>query len=136
MPEKMTKAQKKKKFLKKYEECGTVWPACKACGIKSRQTPYNWRDQDEKFAAEFDEVRARVEDNLARDLLKVALGKEKRTSSQVTAAIFTLKALNPNRYAERHQLSGINGMPLEADIDARGKLASALDSLAARAAEA
>ena len=136
MAAKLTTKQRKELFLKKYEYYGAVWPACRAAGIKSRKTPYNWCEADKEFAAAFEEIQARVEDDLASRLILHARGRAKMDADQIRSSIFTLKALNPSKYAEKYQVGGNNGGPLEVDVDVKGKLISLLDRLAARAGEA
>lgn len=129
---KLTNKQRKELFLKKYEYYGAVWPACRAAGIKSRKTPYNWCEADKEFASAFEEIQARVEDDLASRLILATRGKVKMDADQIRASIFTLKALNPTKYAEKYQVGGKDGGPLEVDVDVKGKLISLLDSIATR----
>lgn len=132
---KLTTKQRKELFLKKYEYYGTVWPACRAAGIKSRKTPYNWCDADQEFAAAFEEIQSRVEDDLASRVILTAKGKARMDADQLRAAMFTLKALNPHRYADKHQVTGDGGGPIKVEDDAKDRLLSKLNSLAAQGAD-
>ncbi len=133
--ETLTTKEHKCLFLKKYEYFGAVWPACKAAGIKSRSTPYSWKKTDSIFAAAFDEIQERVEDDLASEMILIAKGKKDRTGVQLEAMKFQLKALNPKKYCEKYQVGGENGKPIQVEIDAKGKLLSALNRFATRAGE-
>ena len=132
MADKLTTEERKALFLKKYEYYGTVWPACRAAGIKRRATPYDWCKSDEAFAEEFREIQARVEDELASRLMLGARSKLKLDANQLRASIFTLKALNPDRYAEKHQLAGKGGGPITVEHNVKDKLISMFDSIAAK----
>lgn len=132
MPQKLKIKERKKLFLKKYELYGAVWPACKSIGIKRRATPYDWSKKDPLFAEEFEEIKLRVEDILASRLIRCAMGNIKMDADRQRAAMFTLKALNPEKYAEKYQVGGKGGGPIEVEADVKGKLISLLDRLAAR----
>lgn len=94
---------RKELFLKKYEYFGTVWPACRAVGLKRRATPYEWCKSDKEFAEAFEEIQSRVEDDIASRLILAGKGQKKLDADQIRSAIFTLKSLNPRKYAEKYQ---------------------------------
>ena len=133
---KLTTRQRKEIFLEKYEYYGAVWPACKAAGIRRRATPYDWKKKDPAFAAAFDEVQDRVEDELASSVILTGKGRKIMNADQLRAAMFTLKALNPQKYAEKHQVGGIGGGPVEVEHDVKGKLLGLLNRLAPGEGEA
>jgi transposase-like protein len=57
------RVRKQARFFKAYRESGNIKASCKAAGI-NRQTFYNWRDQDEVFAAQLPDAREDACDTL------------------------------------------------------------------------
>lgn len=55
--------RKQQRFLKVYRDTANVKASCKAAGI-SRQTFYNWRDNDEEFSAELPDAEEDANDTL------------------------------------------------------------------------
>lgn len=115
--------KKKERFVKRLGEVGVVLRACEAAGI-SRQTAYDWRRDDDEFAASWDRA---LEDHL--DTIEEALYERavkgldepvyqggqlvghKRNYSD-TAAIFMLKGGRPEKFRERYEHSGPKGGPI------------------------
>ena len=58
--------RRKEKFLGVLRETCNVSEAARAAGI-GRRTAYDWRDDDEKFKAEWDEAEAEAVDSLERE---------------------------------------------------------------------
>jgi DNA-binding XRE family transcriptional regulator len=81
------------RFLKAYEELGTVTHAATAAGV-ARSTVYQVEKNDPEFAAAFEEAREAAADRLER----VAIQRAEETSD--TLLIFLLKALRPEKYRE------------------------------------
>jgi len=89
----------KKKMLEALERSlGIVTSACKAIGI-SRQTHYNWMNDDEQYA---NEVRS-IED-IALDFAESQLHKQIK-EGEVSSTIFYLKTKGKRRgYVERQEI--------------------------------
>jgi hypothetical protein len=89
----------KKKMLEALERSlGIVTSACKAIGI-SRQTHYNWMNDDEQYA---NEVRS-IED-IALDFAESQLHKQIK-DGEVSSTIFYLKTKGKRRgYVERQEI--------------------------------
>ncbi len=103
-----------------------------------RQTAYEWREQDPVLAQAWDEALAEYVDGLEAEadrravegVIKPLFYQGKRLKAEVreysdTLLIFRLKALRPQQYRERVQVSGDAANPIEhlhrlpqADLDA------------------
>ena len=95
----------KKELLAAYAEYSTVTSACREVGV-SRQTWYDWKKQDEKFAEEVGHAEEAVADSLEAEAIRRA-----RDGSD-TLLIFLLKGLRPQRYKERFQHSRDSDQPV------------------------
>jgi len=98
----------KKRFLDTLKECGVVCEAVKAAGC-SRQTAYDNRKMDPKFAEEWDEAVT-----IAIEKLEMECVRRAHDYSDLLL-IFLLKANKPNKYRETHryEVSGPSGGPVE-----------------------
>jgi|SRR5215213_2566501 len=115
--------EKYEKFLNTLRRTANVSRACKAEGI-GRATAYEWRETDKAFAARWDEAVEEGLDTLEQEARRRALkgvrrahfykgeiiGWEKEYSD--TLLIFLLKGGRPEKYRERHELTGAGGAPL------------------------
>ena len=106
------KRNKKRLFLEYYKGFGSVGEACKKAGIKSRKTIYNWIGEDPAFAEEYEELKANRTDELISTLYRAGLGEVRLLPSQVTSAIFLLKAFDPKQFAEKYQLQHTQTEPI------------------------
>ena len=141
--------QKKKAFLESLSSCGNVTLAARESGI-TRQEWYRERADDEKFAATWegavqlgvealeDEARRRAVDGVDEPVFyqgKVS-GHVRKYSD--TLLIFLLKAHKPEKYRERHEITGRNGGPIqtedltELDTDERARRIASFLELAAK----
>lgn len=94
------KAGNKKKFLESLSaphSAGNISYACKKTGL-SRQTIYNWQNEDKEFKAEMEKCIQEGKSSIA-DLAEEALVK-KIKEGNITAIIFTLKSLRRDYYGE------------------------------------
>src|SRR5512138_1342945 len=91
----------KRRFLIAYARKGTIRAAADAAGI-SRQTYYNWSEQDGEFATAAGIAKAEYADRLEEKLSRLAVDK-----SNVTALIVALKIAG--RYTEKAEVSGPGG---------------------------
>lgn len=114
--------QKKEAFLAALEQCYTVWGACKAAGIGSRRTPYDWRENDEKFAKAWDDAIESAVDRLEQSMYEKAL-----KGTDTIATIFMLKGGRPEKYKDRvaNEHTGKGGGPIEV-ANVRDQLAAVL----------
>ena len=96
----------KKPFLDTLRNSANVRAACQAAVI-SRQSAYEARRKDAKFAAQWDEA---LED--ACDVLEARAWKRAEVSDPIL--MFLLKAHRPNKYSERikQEITGANGQEL------------------------
>jgi len=141
-----TIGRNKKLFLEKYPEYGSVWVTLKALGVKSRRTFYHWCESDPRFKEVYEtELLPNRRDELSSQMYQIATGRIMATDVQVRALFGFLKATDhadtgtdrlyfTERY--RHELTGKDGHSMEVEIDAKGKLVSMLNRLAARTGEA
>lgn len=99
----------KKAFIEAYSKSfGNISQSCKAVGI-SRQTYYNWINDDPNFKIELDAVDPK---ELRLDFLESKL-IERINKGDTTATIFGLKTLGKSRgYVERQEITGGDGAKL------------------------
>jgi hypothetical protein len=90
----------REEFLRVLSESCNVSEACRAAGI-GRQSAYDWRRDDEQFAAAWSEA----EETAADSLEKVAWGRATTDKSDRMLEIL-LKAHRPEKFVERRQISG------------------------------
>lgn len=119
--------EKREIFLKSLEECPIINRAISKIRI-SRSFLYKFRSENPDFAAEWDAAKDRGIDALEDEAMRRALvgtdkpiyqgGKKVGTVREFsdTLAIFLLKGNRPNKYRDRHELSGADGMPLSAGL--------------------
>lgn len=139
-PEKLTA------FCAALAETCNVGRACNAVGI-SRQTAYNWREDDAEFAQAWaravkagllaleDEAHRRAFEGVDEPVFHKGdqCGSVRKYSD--TLAIFLLKAHDPDKYREssRMELTGANGGPVQiSDAERAAKVAAILASAQAR----
>ena len=98
-----TLSDKKKKFLKRLSEnLGNVTETCKELKV-GRRTYYNWKESDELFKEECDNVPEELLDLAEHSLLSEI--QDKTTKNHITAVIFFLKTKGKKRgYSESMQL--------------------------------
>lgn len=115
-------------FLRTLEECGNVLRTCEAIGI-SRPRAYEARDADEDFRREWlaaldayvERLEGEADDRAVRGVMVPVVGRigdgqdgviatERKPSDALL--MFRLKALAPDRYRERRELTGAGGKPL------------------------
>jgi hypothetical protein len=124
---KLTRADKKTLFLKKYMELGTIEQAAKETAV-TRMTPYNWLSSDKDFKVRFekvkpigkgvylgvleDEARRRAVDGVLEGVYyQGELVDHVRKFSDVLLIVL-LKANAPEKYRERQEITGAGGLPL------------------------
>nr|DAP11675.1 MAG TPA: Terminase small subunit [Caudoviricetes sp.] len=102
---------KKALFLKAFAQSrGIIAPACRAIAM-TRQSYYNWLENDPAFAEEVEAIRQEQIDTVESALLK------KIDVGDTTAVIFYLKTKGKERgYSERTELTGRDGKDLIPDI--------------------
>jgi len=86
---------------------GNVMVAARKTGI-ARQTLYRWRKEDSDFAAEWDEYKATADDMLVDEAHSALIGAIR--AGNVTAIIFTLKTLRPEKWGEVHRKNDNEGI--------------------------
>jgi hypothetical protein len=118
-----------KAFLSILAESGNVRLACQAAGIV-RSTAYDLRNSDETFAADWERAQEEAADLLEEEARRRAhegweepvfgsMGQG-QGSGQVgtvrkysdTLLIFLLKGARPEKYRDRHEVTGKDGTPL------------------------
>lgn len=129
--------RKEAKLLAELRFSGNVTAAARLVGV-GRRTAYEWREQDPALAQAWDEAVAEYVDGLEAEadrravegVSKPLFYKGTRLKADVreysdTLLIFRLKALRPQQYRERVQVSGDPDNPLtllqalpDADLDA------------------
>ena len=141
--------ERKAAFCAALAESGIVARACKAVNI-SRQTAYQWREQQEDFAKEWDRALkigiTALEDEAHRRAFEgtdepvfyqgVASGSVRKYSD--TLAIFLLKAHKPEKYRERmdiQQKTEHSGSIELTDTDRAARIAALVSEAAKRKKE-
>jgi hypothetical protein len=117
--------EKYEKFLEALRKTGgNVARACRAEGI-ARQTAYDWKESDREFAQKWKDAVEEGTDDLEQEARRRALtglqktifykgepiGTEREYSD--TLMIFLLKGNRPEKYKDRHELTGANGGAIE-----------------------
>ncbi|CUK12092.1 Uncharacterised protein [Achromobacter sp. 2789STDY5608615] len=140
--------EKKIAFLAALAETGNVSRAAKAIDV-ARITVYEWRDEDEEFAAAWekakrigmglleDEVLRRAHDGTEKPVFHQGLQCGTIREYSDTLAIFLLKAHDP-KYREKTglELTGANGGPVQmSDSQVAGRLAALIAVAQARQAQ-
>lgn len=115
---------KRTRFLEGFRKYHVIGRAARYAGITRRQV-YRWIESSEKFAAEFEDVKKEVIEQLEIEADRRAVAgvnkpvfyKGRKVSSireySDTLLMFRLKGLAPERYRERHEISGPDGGPVE-----------------------
>ena len=88
---------KKRAFLSAFSRCGSISAAAKRAKI-DRRTHYNWLKEDPWYVEAYKQSVQQAGDALEDKLNELA------HDGNVTAAIFLLKGLRPNKYRERSQV--------------------------------
>tara|TARA_R100001244_G_scaffold70676_1_gene57316 strand:+ start:411 stop:770 length:360 start_codon:yes stop_codon:yes gene_type:complete len=103
---------KKESILKALEaSLGVVTVACRKANIP-RSTFYKWLNEDEEFAKQVKDI-----ENIALDFAESQL-HEQIGNSNTAATIFYLKTKGKLRgYIERQEITGIDGMPTNFQIE-------------------
>lgn len=103
---------KKETILKALEKSlGIVTVACKNADIP-RSTFYKWLKEDEQFARDVKDI-----ENIALDFAESHLHTQIKDNS-TSATIFYLKTKGKNRgYIERQEITGVDGMPTNFQIE-------------------
>lgn len=111
---------KKAAFLAAFAETGNVTAAAKAADI-NRTLHYQWLETDTDYAKRFEEAREQAVERMEREALRRAIegweepvfhkgevcGTVRKFSD--TLLIFLLKGNAPQKYRERHEVSGPGG---------------------------
>jgi hypothetical protein len=105
---------KKQSFIEAYQKSfGNVSQSCKASGI-SRQTFYNWKEEDSEFLSEIVNVEP---EEVFIDFAENALAK-KISEGDTTAIIFALKTKGKKRgYVERQEFNHQVNQPIFQSLD-------------------
>lgn len=114
---------KKERFIRAIALAGTLTAACKAARV-SPHTVYEWREMDDDFVFAEREARDAFADALEQEAVRRAwhgvnkpvyqggelVGHIREYSD--TLLMFSLKAIRPEKYRERHDLTS-GGQPLQ-----------------------
>ena len=114
---------KRRRFLEHYDSLCVIGKAAEATGI-SRQTVYDWQNTSDAFRVAFDGARQGVVEKLEAEAIRRAYagidkavwykgracGVEREYSD--TLLIFLLKGAAPEKYRERHEVTGEGGKPI------------------------
>lgn len=117
----------KQKFLKSFSLYGNVTKAAKSAKV-ARYTPYQWAENDEEFAAAWEQAKAAAADHLEQEAYRRAVtgvlepiyyqGEQVGTVRKYSDALLTLllKANRPDKFKERTEHSGDLGVKYIAGI--------------------
>lgn len=117
-------AKKKAKFLKGFGQLSTVTAAAEHAGI-DRRTHYLWLDTDPEYVRSFEEAKLESNDRLEAEARRRAMagvledvyyagevvGQQTRKSD--TLLIFLMKGAMPDKYRDRHEVTGADGGPIQ-----------------------
>ena len=87
---------KKRAFLAAFSRCGSLSQAAKRAKV-DRRTHYNWLKDDPAYREAFQQATIEAGDALEYKMSEMA------HAGNVTAAIFLLKGLRPEKYRERYE---------------------------------
>lgn len=121
----------KERFLAALAESGNITSSAASAGVPRRNV-YNWRHEDEVFAVGWDnaldlgvdsledEATRRAKDGTLKPVFQggVQVGEIREFSD--TLMIFLLKGRRPEKYKDRHELTGKDGKPIEHDVTHTG----------------
>ena len=102
---------KKRAFLAAFSRCGSLSRAAKRAKV-DRRTHYNWLKDDPWYVQAFQQAVIEAGDSLQDRLTEMAF------DGNVTAAIFLLKGLKPERFRERTENVNLNKLDLNQMSDA------------------
>lgn len=97
---------KKCAFLAAFSRCGSLSKAAKRAKV-DRRTHYNWLKDDAGYVQAFRQAVIEAGDSLQDKLTEMAF------DGNVTAAIFLLKGLKPERFRERIEVRNIQDLKIE-----------------------
>jgi hypothetical protein len=119
-------AESKKLFIQRLQTTyGIVSDACRHAGV-SRMTYYNWCKLDPDFKQEVDNI---IEERI--DLAEGYLLKRMREGSDQCITFFLRTVGRKRGYAERQELTGVDGEPLAVQHDITSETMNRVLSLAA-----
>jgi hypothetical protein len=116
-------AKARETFLKTLGETCNVSEACRRAGI-GRASAYDWRDDDQGFAAAWAEAEQEAADRLEREAWRRGVdgidkpityqGKVTDTYREYSDRMLELllKAHRPDKYVERREVTGKDGAPI------------------------
>src|SRR3990167_4460043 len=122
-------SQLKKKICQRYAIYGTLSKACE--GVIDRRKVYDWRQEDPDFEAELTKAAGIYVEKLEAEADRRGvegidkgvfyLGDKVATEKQYsdTLLIFRLKALAPDKYRERQEISGQINHVLIKEVEVR-----------------
>jgi hypothetical protein len=134
--------KRKELFLEALRQHGNISKAARACGIQ-RSGVYEWRDQDEAFAARWEDAIEEAGDVLEDELFRRAVegvtepvfykgeicGAVRKRSD--TCLIFALKGAKPEKYRESFAVNA-TAVAAVTDKDTEAELREALDKVLSR----
>jgi hypothetical protein len=136
------RALKKQQFLVAFAKCGLVAQACRDACVGSK-TVYRWRQGDDVFAEQWEEIESQVNDALEAEAMRRAVEGVKRpvfhqgehvgdvTDYSDSLLIQLLKARKPEKFRERTELTGANGGPVTINAVIEGAGVALASKLAA-----
>src|SRR5574340_1637618 len=114
----------KGRFLEQFVKCCVVGKAARLAGV-SRSQVYKWLETDSRFAAGYEDARREVVEMLETEAVRRAVegvkkpvgfyqGRSITTVKEYsdTLLIVLLKAHAPEKYHEKHEISGPGGRPI------------------------
>ena len=135
---------KRRRFLERYAESGSIGLASAHAGV-SRRTHLNWKKSDGKFAEAFGDAQESAVDGLEQEAMRRAKdgvsqpvyhqGKEVGTIQKYSdiLLIFMLRALKPEKYRDNFGQSSETWTELDTRMsDAKASLAKKLERLCAQ----
>lgn len=116
--------ENKEKFLVGFGQIATVTGAAEHAGV-SRRVHYQWLEADPDYTAAFAEAQLEANDRLESEARRRAVsgveepvwyqgeivGTVRKHSD--TLLIFLMKGANPEKYRDRHELTGAGGGPIQ-----------------------
>lgn len=117
--------QLKKRFLISFAKTGNISESCKAVGLGSRTTVYNWQEHDNEFAGAFREAEITATEALETEARSRAVNGTRKpvyqggelvghiTEKSDTLLIFLLKARAPHKYRDKYEGAPDGQQPLK-----------------------
>jgi len=99
----------KKLFLKNFARTGRLYESAELTGVCAKTVDL-WKNKDKEFLSAYEGAKQKYIEMMEAEADRRAIGSDVTKASDLLM-IFRLKALAPDKYRERQELTGKNGAP-------------------------